>query len=130
MQNQKVAKTSGESKNFEARMVAKSKIIKNQLKYVVFLTATNRRVRKTIGNVMRAQRCKNEEIGPKQELLKFVWNMTYFWQAGAETMENVTFGEQPRQWQRGGEQRGGSVASWVFRAFICKIQQHALFRGN
>ena len=29
MQNEKVAKTSGESKNFEGRMVAKSKIINN-----------------------------------------------------------------------------------------------------
>ena len=72
MQNEKVAKTSGESKNFEGRMVAKSEIIKKQLKYIAFLTATNRRVRQTIGNVMRAQRCKSKEIGPKQELLKFV----------------------------------------------------------
>ena len=72
MHNQKVAKTSGESKNFEGRMVAKSEIIKNQLKYIAFLTATNRRVRQTIGNVTRAQRCKIEEIGLKQELLKFV----------------------------------------------------------
>ena len=63
MQNQKVAKTSGESKNFEGHIVAKSKIIKNQWKYVAFLTATNRRVRQTIGNVMRAQRRKTEEIG-------------------------------------------------------------------
>ena len=71
MQNQKVAKTIGESKNFEGRMVAKSEILKKQWKYNAFLTATNRRVRQTIGNVMRAQRCKTEEIGPKQELLKF-----------------------------------------------------------
>ena len=63
MQNEKAAKTSGESKNFEGRMVAKSAIIKKQLKYIEFLTATNRRVRQTIGNVMRAQRCKIEEIG-------------------------------------------------------------------
>ena len=63
MQNEKVAKTSGENKNFEGRMVAKSKSIKNQWKYLVFLTATNRRVRQTIGNVMRAERCKTEEIG-------------------------------------------------------------------
>ena len=63
MQNEKVAKTSGESKNFEGRMVAKSEIIKKQWKYIAFLTATNRRVRQTIGNVMRAQRCKTEEIG-------------------------------------------------------------------
>ena len=73
MQNENVAKTSGESKNFEGRMLAKSGIVKkNQLKYIAFLTATNRRVRQTIGNVMRAQRCKTKEIGPKQELLKFV----------------------------------------------------------
>ena len=76
MQNEKVAKTSGESKNFEGRMVAKSEIIKKKhWKYVAFLTATNRRVRQTIGNVMRAQRCKTEEIDPKQELLKFIGKM-------------------------------------------------------
>ena len=75
MQNEKVAKTSGESKNFEGRMVAKSEIIKKQWKYIAFLTATNRRVRQTIGNVTRAQRCKIEEIGLKQELLKFVGNI-------------------------------------------------------
>ena len=68
-------------------------------------------MRQTIENVKRAQRCKSEEIGPKEELLKFVGNMLYFKQAGAETMENVTFGEQPRQRQRGDEQRTGSVAS-------------------
>ena len=72
MQNEKVAKTNGESNNFEGRMAAKSEIIKKQLKYVSFLATPNRRVRQTIGNVMRAQRCKTEEIGPKQELLKFV----------------------------------------------------------
>ena len=63
MQNEKVAKTSGESNNFEGRMVAKSEIIKKQAKYLAFLTATNRRVRQTIGNAMRAQQCKTEEIG-------------------------------------------------------------------
>ena len=64
MQNENVAKTSGENKNFEGRMIAKSEIVKKkQWKYIAFLTATNRRVRQTIGNVMRAQRCKIEEIG-------------------------------------------------------------------
>ena len=63
MQNENVAKTSGESKNFEGRMIAKSESVKKtQWKYITFLTATNRRVRQTIGNVMRAQRCKIEEI--------------------------------------------------------------------
>ena len=62
-QNENVAKTIGESKNFEGHMIAKNEIVKNQLKYIAFLTATNRRVRQTIGNVMRAQRCKTEEIG-------------------------------------------------------------------
>ena len=66
MQNENVAKTSGESKNFESRMVAKSEIVKKRWKYVAFLTATNERVRQTIGNVMRAQRCKIEEIGLKK----------------------------------------------------------------
>ena len=72
MQNEKVAKTSGESKNFEGCMVAKSEINKKQWKYITCLTATNRRVGQTIGNVMRAQWCKTKEIGHKQELLKFV----------------------------------------------------------
>ena len=72
MQNEKVAKTNGESKNFEGRMFAKTEFVKKRWKYIAFLTATNRRVRQTIGNVTRAQRCKSEEIGPKQELLNFV----------------------------------------------------------
>ena len=63
MQNQNVSKTSGENKNFEGRMIAKSEIVKIQWKYVSFLTTQNRHVRQTIGNVMRAQRCKIEEIG-------------------------------------------------------------------
>ena len=58
MQNEIVAKTNGKSKNFEGRMIAKSEIAKKQLKYIPCLTATNRRVRQTIGNVRRAQRCK------------------------------------------------------------------------
>ena len=65
MQNENVAKTSGESKNFEGHMIAKSEIVKKRWKYIAFLTATSRRVRQTIGNVMRAQRCKSEEIGLK-----------------------------------------------------------------
>ena len=66
---------------------------------------------------MRAQRCKIEEIGLKQKVLKFVGKMKLFWQAGAKTMENVTFGEQPRQRQRSFEQRAGSAGYWFFRAF-------------
>ena len=120
MQNENVAKTSGESKNFEGHMIAKSEIVKKQWKYVAFLTATNRRVRQTIGNVMRAQRCKIEEIGLKQELLKFVGNMWFSWQAGAETVENVTFGEQSRQRKRGEDQRADSGSCQFFRAFISK----------
>ena len=72
MRNEKVAKTSGESKNFEGRMIAKSEIIKKHWKNVAFLSATNRYVRQTIGNVVRAQRCKIEEIGLKQRVIKFV----------------------------------------------------------
>ena len=52
MQNENVAKTSGESKNFEGRMVTKREMFKKQWKYIAFLTATNRRVRQTIGNVL------------------------------------------------------------------------------
>ena len=72
MQNEKVAKTNGESKNLEGHMFAKSEIVKKLRKYITFLTATNRRVRQTIGNVMRAERCKSEEISLKQKVLKFV----------------------------------------------------------
>ena len=77
MQNENVAKTNSENKNFEAHMIAKSEIVNKRWKYVAFLTATKRRVRQTIGNVMRAQRCKIEEIGLKQKLLKFVENMFF-----------------------------------------------------
>ena len=63
LQNLIVFKTNGENKNFEGRMVAKSEITKKQLKYTACLTITNRRVRQTIRNVMRAQRCKIGEIG-------------------------------------------------------------------
>ena len=101
MQNENVAQTNGENKNFEGRMVAKSEIIKNQWKYVTFMTATNRRVRQTIGNVTRAQRFKMEEICLNLEFVKFNWNILYSWQAGAETIENVTFGEQPRRRRKG-----------------------------
>ena len=64
-QNENVAKTSGESKNFEGRMIAKNEIVKKRLKYTAFLTATNRRVRQIIGNVMRAERRKIKEIRSK-----------------------------------------------------------------
>ena len=36
MQNEKVAKTNGESKNFEGRMVAKNLIIEKRLEYIHF----------------------------------------------------------------------------------------------
>ena len=101
MQNENDAKTSGESKNFEGRMIAKSEIVKKQLKYIACLTATNRRVRQAIRNVMRAQRCKIEEICLNKELLKFVGQMYLFWQAGAKTVENVTFGEQSQRRKKG-----------------------------
>ena len=81
------------------------------------MTATNRRVRQTIGNVTRAQRWKIEEIGLKQELLKFFGNMWFSWQAGAKTVENVTFGEQAQPSERGEAQRAGSAEYQFFSAF-------------
>ena len=63
MQNEKIAKTIGETKKFEGRIVAKSEIYQTIEIYIQFLTATNRRVRQTTGNVMRAQRFKIQEIG-------------------------------------------------------------------
>ena len=78
MQNVKVPETSGGSMNFEGRMVAKSEIVKMQLEYVAFSTPQNRHVRATIGIVERAERCKIEEIGLKQELLKFVEKLSFF----------------------------------------------------
>ena len=120
MQNEKVVKTSGESNNFEGRRVAKSKIIKNQWKYVVFLTATKRCVRQTIGNVMRAQRSKIEEISFNWKLFRFIWKMCHFWQTGAETVENVTFGERSLENKIGGAQQlllGGHGFSCRFKAF-------------
>ena len=74
-------------------------------------------MRQTIGNVTRAQRCKIEEIGLKQKLLKFVGNMWFSWQAGAKTVENVKFGEQAQPSERGELQRPGSAAYQFFRAF-------------
>ena len=74
-------------------------------------------MRQTIGNVTRAQRCKIQEIGLKQQLLKFVGNMWFSWQAGAKTAENVTFGEQAQPSERGEVQRAGSVGYKFFRAF-------------
>ena len=54
----------------------------------------NRDVRKTMEFIAREQRCKIKEIGLKQESLKFIGNMKHSWRASAETVENVTFGEQ------------------------------------
>ena len=54
----------------------------------------NRDVRKTMEFIAREQRCKIKEIGLKQESLKFIGNMKHSWRASAETMENITFGEQ------------------------------------
>ena len=67
MQNEKVPATNGRSKNFEGHMISKSKIVKNDWKYVTFLTTQNRHVRQTVGIVQRAQRSKIEEI-----LLEFI----------------------------------------------------------
>ena len=65
MRNEKVPETSGRSKNFEGRKIAKSEIVKIRWKYVSFLSAQNRHVRQTIGIVQRAQRSKIEQIGLK-----------------------------------------------------------------
>ena len=46
--------------------------------------------------------------------------MWFSWQAGAETVENVTFGEQSRQRKRGEQQRARSVGYQFFSAFIGK----------
>ena len=56
----------------------------------------NRDVRKTMEFIAREQRCKIKEIGLKQESLKFIGNMKHSWRASAESLENVTFGEQAR----------------------------------
>ena len=53
-----------------------------------------RHVRKTIEFIAREQRCKTKEIGLELEFINFIGNMKHSWQAGAETLENVTFGEQ------------------------------------
>ena len=75
-------------------MLAKSEILKIHSKFVPFLTTRNRLVRETIGIVMRAQRRKIEEIGPKYECLKFIRKMCYFEQPGAETIVFVTYFDQ------------------------------------
>ena len=90
-----MSRTSGGNNIFEGRITGKSKIVKIHWKYVSFFAPRNRHVRQTIGNVMRAQRCRIEEISLKWKLLNFIGNMYHFWQTGAETVENVRFGEHP-----------------------------------
>ena len=49
--------------------------------------------------------------------------MCYFWQAGAETVENVTFGERSLEKQMGGAQRlvlGGHGFSGRFEALLVR----------
>ena len=75
-------------------MLAKHEIIKIQWENVTFLTTRNQLVRETTRIVMRAQRHKLEEIGPKYECLKFIGQMCYFEQPGAETIVFVTYFEQ------------------------------------
>ena len=62
MQIKKMPRTSGRRNIFKGHITGKSKIVEIRLKYVSFLTTQNRHVRQTIGNVMRAQRCRIEEI--------------------------------------------------------------------
>ena len=64
-QIENVPKTIGESTILEIDITAKSKIVKIQLKSVVFLVAANQHVRESMGFVQRAERCKIEEIGLK-----------------------------------------------------------------
>ena len=123
MQNEKSAETSGGSKNVEGHLIAKSEIVKIHSKYVSFWTTQNRHVRQTIGIVQRAQRSKIEEIGLKYELLKSIGNMYDFWQAGAETVENVTFGERSLQKRIGEAQRqvlGGHGIPGRFNALLAR----------
>ena len=54
----------------------------------------NRNGRKTVEFIARERRCKTKEIGLELEFINFIGNMKHSWQAGAETLENVTFGEQ------------------------------------
>ena len=62
-QNKKVSKTSGESKIFEGRMIAKSEIVKIHWIFKSLLNAQKRHVHETMENVTPAQRCKIDEIG-------------------------------------------------------------------
>ena len=54
----------------------------------------NRNGRKTLEFIARERRCKTKEIGLELEFINFIGNIRHSWQAGAETLENVTFGEQ------------------------------------
>ena len=56
--------------------------------------------------------------------------MYHFWQTGAETMENVRFGEHPAG---GPDRRGtkaGSAGAWFFRAFIGIIGATCVISGE
>ena len=62
-----------------------------------------------------------EEIGLKQELLKSIGKINQFWPTGAETVENVRFGEHPAATTGRWSTKARSAASWFFRAFISII---------
>ena len=64
-QLENVAKTIGERNIFKNCNVAKREIVKIHWKFVSFWAQQNPLVRQTIGNVMRAERCKIEEINSK-----------------------------------------------------------------
>ena len=46
--------------------------------------------------------------------------MWFSWQAGAKTVENVTFGKQPQRQRKGWSTTTRSGMSWILKAFISK----------
>ena len=47
--------------------------------------------------------------------------MYHFWQSGAETVENIRFGEHPASAPDRRTTTTRSAGSWIFRAFISNI---------
>ena len=56
--------------------------------------------------------------------------MYHFWQSGAETVENVSFGEHPAGGPDRWSTKAGSGGSWFSRAFIGIICATCVISGE
>ena len=56
--------------------------------------------------------------------------MYHFWQTGAETVENITFGEHPAVTRDRRSTKAGSEGAWNSRAFIGIIGATCVISGE